>query len=423
MCKWRDGNMSIEKSWKLLNEMSFERQGGTQQELEACLLIQDYLKDLGLESQIEEFEVEMNTVEKAELRVLKPYMKTYECTGYKGCISTPDEGIVKKFCYFEQDHPVMLKRAQDAIVMVNGYVGLKGFKTLVKGNPAGFISFSGNIDESREQTDLDVREFRTQLHEVKELPGVHVKVHDAMEMVELGAEEVQLTVKGTKQTGVSRNLVCEIAGKSDEIVVCTAHYDSVPFSKGAYDNATGSVCLYEMAEYFAKHKPERTIRLVWCGSEERGLLGSKAYVKAHEDELDKTVLCVNIDMIGSTMGKRIAVCTSEMDFVHYIDYDAKLKGFPIAVSQGVYSSDSTPFADKNVPAVSFARITAQGTGVIHNRHDVMEHLSKRMLKEDMDYIVKFTEQLANGVICPVKKEMPENMRKELNDYLGISEKK
>lgn len=413
----------MKSSWQLLNELSFERISGTPKEHEAALLIQSYLQEIGLESHFEEFEVEMNTVEKAELKVLAPYEKSYECTGYKGCVDTPESGLIKKFCYFEQDNPVILKHAEDAIVLVNGYVGLKGFKTIAKSGASGFISFSGNIDEAKEDTDLDVREFRTQLHEVKELPGVHVKVHDAMEMVELGAELVQMIVKGTKGKGISRNVVCEIPGKSDEIVVCTAHYDSVPFSKGAYDNATGSVCLYEMAKYFMNHQPERTIRLVWCGSEERGLLGSKAYVKAHEDELSKTVLCVNIDMIGSTMGKRIAVCTSEMDFVHYIDYDAKLKGFPIQVSQGVYSSDSTPFADKNVPAVSFARITAQGTGVIHNRHDVMEHLSQRMLEEDMEYIVKFTEQMANGFVCPVKKEMPENMRKELNDYLGISEKK
>ena len=36
------------------------------------------------------------------------------------------------------------------------------------------------------------------------------------------------------------------------------------------------------------------IRL-WCGSEERGLLGSKAYVAAHEEDLKKTVLNINLD--------------------------------------------------------------------------------------------------------------------------------
>ena len=107
----------------------------------------------------------------------------------------------------------------------------------------------------------------------------------------------------------------------------------------------------------------------------------------------------------------------------YIDYDAKMKGFPIDVSQGVYSSDSTPFADKNIPAVSFARITPSGGGEIHSRHDVIEHLSKRYLDEDIRYIASFTEQMANAFVCPVKKEMPENMRKELDQYLGKEEKK
>ena len=93
------------------------------------------------------------------------------------------------------------------------------------------------------------------------------------------------------------------------------------------------------------------------------------------------------------------------------------------MSQGVYSSDSTPFADKNIPAVSFARITPPGGGEIHSRHDVIEHLSKRYLDEDIRYIVQFTEQMANAYVCPAKKEMPENMRKELDNYLGKSEVK
>ena len=33
---------------------------------------------------------------------------------------------------------------------------------------------------------------------------------------------------------------------------------------------------------------------IWCGAEERGLLGSKAYVEAHRDELDRLRFCLNI---------------------------------------------------------------------------------------------------------------------------------
>lgn len=104
-----------------------------------------------------------------------------------------------------------------------------------------------------------------------------------------------------------------------------------------------------MAKTLKDKNLKHNIRFIWCGSEERGLLGSKDYVAKHKDELDQIKLVVNIDMIGSILGHRIAVSTADISLVHYIDYYAKMVGFPLESSQGVYSSDSTPFADAGVP--------------------------------------------------------------------------
>ena len=58
------------------------------------------------------------------------------------------------------------------------------------------------------------------------------------------------------------------------------------------------------------------LRFVFCGSEERGLLGSKAYVRDHEKELRQTVLNINLDMIGTYMGKFIAGVSAEEKLTH-----------------------------------------------------------------------------------------------------------
>lgn len=81
-----------------------------------------------------------------------------------------------------------------------------------------------------------------------------------------------------------------------------AHYDSVLFSTGAYDNMSGSVIIMELLRYFAANPPRRTLKFNWFGSEEQGLLGSKAYVAAHEAELEKHRLMVNVDMAGPVLG-------------------------------------------------------------------------------------------------------------------------
>ena len=64
------------------------------------------------------------------------------------------------------------------------------------------------------------------------------------------------------------------------------------------------------------------------------------------------------------MGKFIACCTSEEKLVNYIQYMASEYGFGCGPYQDVYSSDSTPFADKGIPAVSFARIAPHNTATI-----------------------------------------------------------
>ena len=62
-----------------------------------------------------------------------------------------------------------------------------------------------------------------------------------------------------------------------------AHYDSVDFSKGVYDNGAGSVINMEILRYFKENPPKRTLKFMWYGSEEIGLEGSWAYVKAHKE--------------------------------------------------------------------------------------------------------------------------------------------
>ena len=83
----------------------------------------------------------------------------------------------------------------------------------------------------------------------------------------------------------------------------------------------------------------------------------------------------------------------------------------------MYSSDSTPFADKGVPALSFARIAPPNTGTIHNSYDTAALMSGRQMCQDIAFIVAFTERMANSHRCPVSREIPDNMKEKLDIYL------
>jgi carboxypeptidase Q len=87
------------------------------------------------------------------------------------------------------------------------------------------------------------------------------------------------------------NTVAEIPGseKRDEVVIVGGHLDSWDLGTGATDNGTGSMAVLAAARALQKLgvKPKRTIRFVLFTGEEQGLNGSRAYVKAHQNELKK----------------------------------------------------------------------------------------------------------------------------------------
>ncbi|MBS1840485.1 MAG: M20/M25/M40 family metallo-hydrolase [Acidobacteria bacterium] len=112
-------------------------------------------------------------------------------------------------------------------------------------------------------------------------------------LLQHGPVEVEIEMTNTIGDGPADvyNTVAEIKGteKPDEVVILGAHLDSWDLATGSTDNGTGSAAVLEAARALAKLnlKPKRTIRFVLFSGEEEGLVGSKRYVEAHKDELDK----------------------------------------------------------------------------------------------------------------------------------------
>jgi Zn-dependent M28 family amino/carboxypeptidase len=83
-----------------------------------------------------------------------------------------------------------------------------------------------------------------------------------------------------------------------ERVVLSAHYDSVSNCAGADDNATGVAGTLEAARVLAKSSHARTLVVACWDEEERGLVGSKAYVAREKAAGAQIVLSLVFEMIG-----------------------------------------------------------------------------------------------------------------------------
>jgi Zn-dependent M28 family amino/carboxypeptidase len=96
------------------------------------------------------------------------------------------------------------------------------------------------------------------------------------------------------------NVLAELAGTSDTVVMVGGHLDSVSAGPGINDNGSGSAAILDIAEAMRKVEPVNTVRFAWWSAEESGLVGSDFYVNSlTADELDDIALYLNFDMIGS----------------------------------------------------------------------------------------------------------------------------
>ena len=401
--------MDIQIIDKIIEETAYVRTGGTPEELKCALYLQAQCKALGYDATLEAFSVPMATIQSATLTVDGKEIpcKGYFCAG-SGTVEAP-------IYYLRDNNPYSLQQCKGKIVMFDGYLGYWKYQDLLEYGAVGFITYDGNANYA--DRDIDQRELREFVHKGNKMLGVNINAKDAIELVKSGAQTAAITLEQEEYTGDSHNVILDIPGKNGKYIVFTAHYDSTSLSQGSYDNMSGSIGLLGIAEALGKQEHNYGLRFIWCGSEERGLLGSKAYVAAHEEELKDIALCINLDMIGCIMGKFAACCTSEEKLVGYIQYMAAELGFGCHTYQDVYSSDSTPFADKGIPAVSFARWAPNNTATIHNSYDTLAVMSGEQMAADIDFLNAFTSRMANAVRCPVDRKMPDNMKDKLDEYL------
>ena len=401
---------------KIFTDTAYIRTGGSSEELKAAEYIRDICRGFGTEPTIEEFDVQMATMHTDTLTVDGV---SVPCKGY---LNAGSHEVEAPLYYLTGKDKYALEGCRGKIVLFDGYLGYWRYRDLLEYGAVGFITYDGSVNYA--DNNIDRRELRAMVCEgVEKLPGVNINAKAAVALIKSGAKTAKITLSQDEYVGKSRNVILDLPGETDETIIFTAHYDSTPLSEGAYDNMSGSVGLLALAEYFATLPHKRTLRFIWCGSEERGLLGSKAYCAAHEETLAKIALCINLDMIGCTMGHLIACCTTEEALVSYISYLGREVGTLIDPYQDVYSSDSTPFADKGIPAVSFARISPREAATIHNSYDTTELIKVENMEVDIALITIFAERMANAAFCPVRREIPDSIKEKLDEYLCRKRKK
>jgi aminopeptidase YwaD len=129
-------------------------------------------------------------------------------------------------------------------------------------------------------------------------PAGHAAVRDYVAR-QLGAHGV-VTVHEFEYFGrTHHNLILDLPGQQDgKLVLIGAHYDAVPGSPGADDNASALAVLIEFARAFEAAPARRPIRLIAFDLEEHERAGSRAYAADLRQRGEPLWLMVSLEMLG-----------------------------------------------------------------------------------------------------------------------------
>jgi hypothetical protein len=173
----------------------------------------------------------------------------------------------------------------------------------------------------------------------------------------------------------------------DEVLVIGAHYDHVGtmtggkegedvIFNGADDNASGTAGVMAIAKAFAEanKKPRRSVLFILFTGEEKGLFGSRYYVKQPLMPLEKTVAMINLDMIGRAKGDTVQAIGAGrskalLEALNEANKQIKLQ-LTNQEEMDFGGSDHAPFLGKNIPVVFFF------TGIHEDYHQVSDEVEK-----------------------------------------------
>jgi aminopeptidase YwaD len=98
------------------------------------------------------------------------------------------------------------------------------------------------------------------------------------------------------------NIVAEKEGSlsPDNVLIIGAHYDTVPGSPGADDNASAVAVLLEMARHLPAEVLASSVRLIAFALEEYGYVGSTYHARKAHQSREKIIGMISLEMVGFT---------------------------------------------------------------------------------------------------------------------------
>ena len=198
----------------------------------------------------------------------------------------------------------------------------------------------------------------------------------------------------------SANIIGELTGYEhpEQFVTVGAHLDSWDLGTGAIDDGFGVAAVLGAADAIIASgvKPRRTIRIALFSGEEQGMLGSRAYVRAHQSEMGNHVCALALDWgHGPITGMPVAG-HSEMivPLKHFADEAIGLGALKIDNSYLTFT-DAYSFTLAGVPGIAFLQNSHDSSLLGHSAADTLDKVDPEILIRDAALVAEAAFWIAN----------------------------
>jgi len=205
--------------------------------------------------------------------------------------------------------------------------------------------------------------------------------------MERGKVTLALDIKTSRvEKAVSGNVVGEIPGRTDEIIVIGGHLDSWDLGTGAVDDGAGIAITLAAAKLIDEMngRPGRTIRVVMWGAEEVGLHGANAYAEAHKGELARHALAAESDFgAGRVWSIRTKFGAKSSERARLFAEALRPLGVALGTAEASGGADVGPLKSAGVPVLDLYQDGTDYFDLHHTPDDTLDKIDPEALKQNV----------------------------------------
>ena len=407
--KLRDQALAGNRAWEIVEGLTTEigpRLAGTEAEARARDWAVRKLTALGFANvRVEPFDMPVWVRGSEDAAIVAPFPQKLHLSALGGSGSTGDKGLEAEIAAF--DSVDALSAADPAAV--RGKIVFVDHRMMptMDGSSYGFFGAvrrtAPSIAAQKGAAAIVIRSLGTDHHRnphtgqtnwaegVKPIPAAALSIPDAEQIARAlsRGKPVRLRLLLTpRQIGVrpSGNVVAEIPGSDPAagVVLAGGHLDSWDLGTGAIDDGAGVAITAAAAKRILDSgiQPRRTIRIVWWGAEEVGLLGANAYAKAHGHE--PHALAGESDFgAGRIWSLASRVNDADLPAVRAMAQALAPLGVALGDNQSHGGPDVSPLAALGIPIISPEQDGLDYFDLHHTPDDTLDKIDRAALDQNV----------------------------------------